>query len=506
MDLFNVKGAYLWAFGLVPPSPSISTTRLRSTFRRVVGPPPRRPCRLTGSQVDSLLAAGVLRKPHPRERAVSFVGLFPVLKKNGKSRVVGDEALRHRVTNSYPVGVMGPSAIATMVTTFARGLVTDARHYFYQLPIHHSLGPLFAVQSPRGTLFMAKALQGNRLVPAYAQAVSRVILREASKEYTSVGVAAIYDDWLLATSDSVSSVEMTSRMQGVADRFSVGLKEMRDAEGAVVAGCQVSFLNKTMRPDPVFMDRFLATMSEVDLDAPLPALTLWILAGSALWLLTAYLLPACCLGSLLETLSGAALRMVELGTGWDTAFPMSSDARESLRWACSLAAQRPHRSLHRLCPQRSLLVATDASTAAVAAVTEGWVFSAPIRISSRQIFTAEALTAAQVARVMASGAPGSRIVLFVDNEGTRLALRKFYARSRHVNGELIALYLTLCQAKVELEVRYVRTDRNPADVPTREPWLSTGPRGLIHTADLDQDLRARLLSRPTLRLLEKEGG
>lgn len=506
IDLFNRKGAYLWAFGLNPPPQSISTGSLRQMYRRVVGPPPRRPCRLTTQQVDALLAAGVLRRPAPRELATAFVGLFPVLKKNGMSRVVGDEALRSRISNRYPVGVMGPQDIARFATVFDRGIVSDARHYFYQLPIDRSLGPLFAVSTQRGTLFMTKALQGNRLVPAYAQAVARVIMREAASEFVSVGAAAIYDDWLLATTDSVSTRVMAARMERVAERFGVGLKETRDAEGSVVAGCQISFVNRTIRPDPAFLDKFLELVEKSSMDRHMTALQLWCLAGSALWTLTAYLLPACYISGLIECLSCVAMCMSETGRGWHDTFPVTQAAKDCIAWAASLAEQRPHRALHRLSPRSTVLAATDASTTAVAIVTEGWIYSAPIEISSRRIFVAEALTAISAVRALASSCPHTTILLFVDNEGARLALTKMHSSVREVAGALRDLYEVLCKRGTDLRVRYVPTGDNPADVPTRVPWPTDRQVGPIAWASLPSDLQRLLKSRPSLRDLGRREG
>lgn len=507
IDLFNTKGAYLWAFGLPPPDPNISTSQMRRMYRRVVGPPPRRPCRLTPPQVDALLAAGVLRKPAPREAAVAFVGLFPVLKKNGKSRVVGDEALRPRVVGRYPVGVMGPQDIARFATVFDKAIVSDARHYFYQLPIHHTLGPLFATSTYRGTLFMTKALQGNRLVPAYAQAVSRVIMRTAASRYVSAGAAAIYDDWLLATSDGTSVRDMIEGMQAIADRFGVGLKETKDAEGAVVAGCQISLANRTIRPDPAFLDKFLELIRSLDLERPITALQMWCLAGSALWTLTAYLLPACYLGSLLECLSCVAITMADSGRGWHDTFPLTRSAKECVEWAASLAERRPHRGLHRLSPRATILAATDASTSAVAVVTEGWVYSAPIAIQARQIFVAEARIAIAAASTLALSCPDSMIVLFVDNEGARLALTKMYCSVSSISAALRDLDGTLSRTGTGLQVVYVPTDENPADIPTRPPWPLAKEMGPRHIDLLPGVLQRLLRARPALReLWGREGG
>jgi hypothetical protein len=453
-------------------------------------------------QTDALLQAGVLRYPHPRERASAFVGAFPVLKKNGLCRVVGDEGIKDLVTLRCPVGVMGPREIAVVVASFDTGIVTDAAHYFYQLPIHPTIGPAMALDSPRGVLYFAKAIQGDRLVPAYSQAVSRVVLRKAVSGLRTSAAVGIYDDYLIATSDHITQAQLIARIQETARYFNLTLKQALPAEDAVVAGCQISFLRRTIRPEMSFCEKFAAHARHLGITRTTVTLTIrqtWALAGCTLWLLAVYQLPTAHAYPLVEHI-GHLSTTIAAEADWDRLARLPSAPRDVVLWALSLASTRQERVL-RLSPERPLIpVATDASITAACMMTEGWVSWWPLHIAAPLIFLYELLTAILAICYVVLTAPGSRVHLFLDNQGAQLALNKRYARHPLAASALAQLDIILHEQNATLCTSYVDTLMNPADIPTRPPW-PTKPAHAVPYAALPSHLTELLAARPSPRSL-----
>ena len=450
-----------------------SFTRLRRELAEICKNLPRKTSTASDSAIATLKEATVLGKRKPRESALAYCGCFEVSKnrltEDGlfiQTRGIADPSA-NIILAKKPVGTPMPSDLVLLMLVSDDIIETDFFSFFFQLVQCDLRSSLYGVKTKKGILFFRRPPQGDRQVPAYAQAVTKIIQRRAARNLgvNCSGSTAMYDNVYLGVRGTTPEAAAEA-LQESCDYYEVVCKFPPRPVGKGGAlgidlnteektfGVTEAFANKTRETANMLLDRATFRGSGLDILS---------LAGLSMWTLMCYLLPLSILCPLAKYVSKLASDTTRSKKGWRDTYQVQGPALDIIKRALTLASQRPMRRAVQA-PEHWIPLATDAQPQGAAWLSSQSAFWYNPRGNNRQIYRIELAIAlwAYIHHILTGTQPAT-YALMEDNSAATISVRKRYARS-HELAHLVTYATLLGEQRHSMLLPFqTPTDLQPAD-------------------------------------------
>lgn len=450
---------------------ALSFTKSKAAFDSIVLRPPKylkvRP-RLLPHQVDFLLRNGVLTDGTP----LLFSGAFCVPKSDpNQSRFILSCATinRHSV-DPPPIDLPNPIPLARKVLSFDAAALLDMKSWFFQLPLSSEVAPNFSVSYKRRSLVCTRLPQGWRWSPYIAQTAAMALLPDDPHLNSSV---VWLDNFILGARGPQSLFLARSR----ANNFNINCGKVGATIGEshppstrfVALGREWDLHRKSTRLSPEWALRLPAKLLPLLTADSLTVRDVWRVTGCLAWGLRALLLP-------LLPLYGLLTFVAHLAKADDFHYERSCEwwpsAREAAHSALATIRSNPW-MVFRIPPPSAIYLFTDASCTGWGGVYFGR--GIPTRVVSgvwdsevtpSDMVPAELDAVVFSLRSLTADVPfAATVFLSLDSQAGYYALRRGFSINHRVASRLRAVAALL--KNHFLLLRFVPTDENPADAPSR---------------------------------------
>lgn len=432
----------------------------------------------------------LLRRLRRRDRRLAPCGAFPVEKKGGLLRAVFDARCGNRLVRRLEgFRLFSCSQLHDKMAQYIRGgefwvQLVDFRHFFYQLPLHPRLQPLFVLANKYCPTVWP---MGFACAPMVAQCLSWSAVLHREKDQDRLGTPAepmesmpefltlrdaagqeigaifvLLDNILVVTKTEADHHNWAERLRSNIALLNLEVKPGEETTQCHITGSTGSF---------VFAGHEFAAGAgwrSVSAERNLPQVRTRrdaaSLAGMLGWEMRVR-------EASLLTEPGYSALMTRLGTEsdhWDG--PCQLDPEEAAwaeRWT-KIRASRTFFLPEEEGPRPRVFAATDATPTSVAwTVRDADSWRTPIArvVDARPVAENELLAVVELAETIAAeSAPKPVLIVATDSMVVVNVVRGMYSRSE----PLRVLLRRLLRSGVRVEPRWVPTDKNVADTPSRD--------------------------------------
>ncbi|KAJ9439712.1 hypothetical protein DIPPA_11458 [Diplonema papillatum] len=434
---------------------------------------PRGLSRFMLRHLPTLESYGVVRA---RTDACVVLPAFTVEKKSGGLRLVADGRKLNALMKKPPAMLL--PGIDDVVSRFLASKFVaqaDAVSWFYQFPLEESVSRFFGMNlsGPRGRFTkvqLSVMCMGWNWAPCIAQRTARVLLPE------SEGVCWVDNFFVIGTSYEEAE-RRYRRFQHRCQLVGAAMNTHDSMYGRPLSRFEALGLEFDLgvepsryRSAPSWVKKFLGgeALAPVMGGSATPR-QVFTVFGGVVWFLFSTRRRLCFLRSAMAFLRRAASLLGEGTWSWDDTYDVPSSALYDLRSVLAdLSRNEWVTEVDR--DRRRLLAWSDASDSEWAVVLETrpeLAYQGVFLDPSVHIYLKELLAATQAVWFASLEAPGSFLVLKVDNQAAVFALKKGHSKNFWANEVLCLFFKIVESAGLIIDVVWVPTDVQRADKYTR---------------------------------------
>ena len=437
------------------------------------------------AEVESYLRVGILEpltaSPRFHENCRSWLRPTPT-----GHRLIVHPAVTNDLVTRPSLLMPTPRDLQIALSKSKSYLAFDLRGWFYQLPLPPHLRGVFRVSYEGQVFSLGRWPMGARPSPAVADATTRWVvgLAEATN-WRRTRRFAYVDDVLVLDPTEDERARLLDRIRAVG----VELSDWKEGDAGRYTGTEFRLQENVFRPSASLLQKFEAAVEaatharDARSGRRLAGYAVAVAERASLPLAVADPLHRPSSGPLSRAERNAAERLRAAAGGWRRVVDPTdvvrgaSDASSSYGWGVILITREGQRFW-----------------------SGRWSESA----RSWHINVQELYAALQAARAVA---PNSRLLLETDNTTVEAWLRRGSARPRLASSLLRSIDAELAAKRSTLEVMWVPSGSNPADVPSRSteepppwapgPWTPPLPRRVLGGAVAAETPPAQGLGRRT---------
>lgn len=431
--------------------------------------------------LGSMVEFGVVRAVPTKQKVV--LPVFTVSKKTGGLRLVADGRKLNRLMQRPPQ--MRLPGIRDVILRFMNSsfvIMTDARSWFYQFPLHPAVSRYFGinVSGARGGFTRAEfrvMVMGWNWAPCIAQRATRVLLPEES--------GLTWVDNFFVVGDSREEVDARYR-EFLGRCRSTGVElNFDDPQSGLplqsfdALGLHFDLAAKRFRMSESWVSKLLGSyeVAEVRQGSTTPR-GLYKVMGAIVWVAFTQGLRLCRLNTSMSFLRRVASALGSGSLQWDDTLSLTWAVQRDLLNMLDAIEGNPWSSRPPDLPH--LGAWSDASSLEWAALLE----TSPESIAQGSfrppsadlhIYCKELLAALQVVRLAATGPP-RHLKMFIDNASVVAAISRGHSRNYMANEILVLLFDVADAAGLQLTAEWVSTHAQRADEYTRGVVAPPGTR------------------------------
>ena len=500
-----------------------------TSFKSILIHPPvssSPPSNITSTDIQQLLHWSVVKKV-PRACSKRLINrVFKVMKSDGSStRLIMDcRPLNQAVVPPPTFFLPSPQTLIPFILSFSFGWTSDFQSWFFQFLLHPDIASFFCFRFLNSIYALLVLAQGFSWAAVIAQFTSCFLngTHPSSKECFLQGDSATWIDNTLLLAHSVESLRC--RVDNFIARCEtanavLGAKDPLDLSSSShinFAGMEFDLKAKTWSLKQTWREKAAETFRSV-LNSSSVTTRQWLsLIGIAIWVLRVLLLPIALLDDCIEWVS-----RIHFTTDfdWDIPSPIWNKCRDTLSLFPPLLERKLSRALLPISTFPIITVFSDASTLALGGVLfpcsfvpAGCYWSSPLpspQLSKNITFLELKAAHDFISLILLSLSQPICLRLIVDNEAVSYMLKKGRGCSFRFSSLIIEIHRQLWRRNSTLQVGWVPSDSNPADLPSRlisspgwralteksqtTPSFSHPIRLASSFCDVDEPFRSRLL-------------